>query len=238
LIAAVDHRDPEIRHAALTALGATVGPQELPVLMKKAIAGQNAADAEVAHRALRAAAVRMPDREATATQLAAVMSQASPTAKAQLLETLGAMGGPKALATLAEAAKSGNSELQDISTRLLGEWMNADAGPTLLDVAKNVDSDKYQVRALRGYIRLARQFEMSNEERAKRCELALAAAKRIDEQKLVLQVLERYPSADMLKVAVKAQEIPELKEEAANIASAISRSLKEGGGKGAKRKSR
>jgi HEAT repeat protein len=238
LIAAVDHRDAEIRRAALTALGATVGPQELPVLMKKAIVVQDTTESEVAHRALRAAAVRMPDRESTAALLAGIMSEVSPTAKAQLLETLGAMGGPKALATLAAAAKSGNAELQDISTRLLGEWMNADAGPTLLDVAKNVDSEKYQVRALRGYIRLARQFDMSNEERAKRCEQALAAAKRIDEQKLVLQVLERYPSADTLKVAVKAQEIPELKEEAANIASSISRRLNDKGGKRAKGSSR
>jgi hypothetical protein len=141
------------------------------------------------------------------------------------------MGGPKALETLATTAKTGNDQLQDTATRVLGEWMSADAGPALLDVAKNVDSDKYQVRALRGYIRLARQFEMSDQERALRCEKALAAAKRIDEQKLVLQVLERYPSADTLKVAVKAQETPELKEEAANVASAISRKLNDKSGK-------
>jgi hypothetical protein len=177
----------------------------------------------------------MPDREETATQLAAIMSEASPTAKAQLLETLGAMGGPKALATLADAAKKGNAELQDISTRLLGEWMSADAGPTLLDLAKNVESEKYQVRALRGYIRLARQFDMSDRERAERCEKALAAAKRIDEQMLVLAVLERYPSADTLKVAVKAQETPELKEEAAKVVSAITKKLSGGGGKRARK---
>jgi HEAT repeat protein len=238
LIAAVDHSDAAVRQAALTALGATVGPQELPVLVKKAIVTQNPAEAEVAHRALRAAAVRMPDREATAAQLAAVMSEAPPASKGQFLETLGAMGGPKALAALAAAAKSGDAQLQDTSTRLLGEWMSADAGPTLLDLSKSIDGEKYQVRALRGYIRLARQFDMPDEERALRCEKALDVAKRIDEQKLVLQVLERYPSADTLKVAVKAQQIPDLKEEAANIASAISRKLNDKGGKGAKGRAR
>jgi RNA binding exosome subunit len=116
--------------------------------------------------------------------------------------------------------------------------MSADAGPALLDVAKSVDSDKYQVRALRGYIRLARQFDMSDQERAERCEKALAAAKRPDEQKLVLQVLERYHSADTLKVAVKAQQTPELKEEAAKVVAAITKNLSEGGGKRAKSSSR
>jgi HEAT repeat protein len=239
LIKALGHSDFAIRRAALTALGETIGPADLSILVSHVLHREKLeADPEVAQRALRAAAIRMPDREATAAELAAALARAPADAKSQLLETLGAMGGPKALATLATAAKTGNEQLQDTATRVLGEWMSADAGPALLDVAKNVDSDKYQVRALRGYIRLARQFEMSDQERAERCEKALAAAKRIDEQKLVLQVLERYPSVDTLKVAVKAQETPELKEEAANVASAISRRLNDKGGKRGKGSSR
>jgi HEAT repeat protein len=223
--------DAAIRRAVLTALGETADRDQLAVLVKQVVEPKHKEDSEVAQRALRAAAIRMPDREATATVLASALDKAPADAKSHLLETLGAMGGPKALETLATTAKTGNDQLQDTATRVLGEWMSADAGPALLDVAKNVDSDKYQVRALRGYIRLARQFEMSDQERALRCEKALAAAKRIDEQKLVLQVLERYPSADTLKVAVKAQETPELKEEAANVASAISRKLNDKSGK-------
>ena len=41
---------------------------------------------------------------------------------------------------------------------LLGEWMTVDAAPVLLDLAKTAPEEKYQIRALRGYIRLARQF--------------------------------------------------------------------------------
>jgi HEAT repeat protein len=238
LIKSLDHSDAAVRRAVLTALGETADPDQLAVLLKQVVEPQHKDDAEVAQRALRAAAVRMSDREATAARLAAALAKAPAEAKSQLLETLGAMGGSKALETLATTAKTGNDQLQDIATRVLGEWMSADAGPALLDVAKNVDSDKYQVRALRGYIRLARQFEMPDQERADRCEKALAAAKRIDEQKLVLQVLERYPSAATLKVAIKAQETPELEEEAANVASAIRRKLNDNGGKRAKARSR
>jgi HEAT repeat protein len=238
LVKSLEHSDAAIRRAVLTALGETADRDQLAVLVKQVVEPKHKDDAEVAQRALRAAAVRMADREATAAELAAALAKAPAGAKSHLLETLGAMGGPKALETLATTAKTGNDQLQDTATRVLGEWMSADAGPALLDVAKNVDSDKYQVRALRGYIRLARQFEMSDQERAERCEKALAAAKRIDEQKLVLQVLERYPSVDTLKVAVKAQETPELEEEAANVASAISRRLNDKGGKRGKGGSR
>ena len=67
------------------------------------------------------------------------------------------MGGTNALQAVGKAAKSTDAQLQDISSRLLGEWMTEDAAPVLLELAK-IPSNPYQVRALRGYIRIARQL--------------------------------------------------------------------------------
>ncbi|HXT59290.1 MAG TPA: HEAT repeat domain-containing protein [Pirellulales bacterium] len=225
LIKAVDHSDEAIRAAALTALGETVGPKQLDVLISQVIAPKHPGDADAARRALRAACVRMPEREACAAELAAAMPRASTATKSNLLEILGAMGGPKALATIGDALKSGDDALQDTGSRVLGEWMSVDAAPVLLDLAKSPSADKYQVRALRGYIRLARQFAMPDAQRAEMCGKALDAATRTDEQKLVLAVLERYPSVDTLKVAVKAAQTPELKTDAGRVAMAIAQKL-------------
>jgi HEAT repeat protein len=225
LIKAVDHSDEAIRAAALTALGETVGPKQLDVLISQVIAPKHAGDADAARRALRAACVRMPQREACAAELAAAMPRASTATKSNLLEILGAMGGPKALATIGDAVKGGDDALQDTGSRVLGEWMSVDAGPVLLDLAKSPSADKYQVRALRGYIRLARQFAMPDGQRAEMCASALEAATRTDEQKLALAVLERYPSVDTLKVAVKATETPALKADASRVAMAIAQKL-------------
>ena len=38
-------------------------------------------------------------------------------------------------------------QLQDTSSRLLGEWMTIDAAPVLLDLAKTGSGEKYQARA-------------------------------------------------------------------------------------------
>ena len=81
-------------------------------------------------------------------------------AKVTFIEILGAMGGPQALGALSAAAKEGNPELKETASRLLGEWMTTDAGPVLLDVAKKVSEEKYKIRALRGYIRIAKQIEV------------------------------------------------------------------------------
>lgn len=227
----LDHADQAIRGAALTALGATISPKELGVLLSQAIKPKNAADAQAARSALRAACLRMPDRDACAAELAAAMSQASVATQSRLLEILGAMGGAKALETIHVAMKSNVGELQDAGSRVLGEWLNVDAAPVLLELAKSASDDKYRVRALRGYLRLARQFATSDEQRAEMCQNAIAAAGRTDEQKLALSILERHPCRDALNVAAKATQSPELKQEASRVTLAIAEKL---GGDGAK----
>jgi HEAT repeat protein len=225
LIKALDHSDPAVRAAALTSLGATAGPQDLAVLISQVIQPKNDVDLPVAQLALREACVRMPDREACAAELGAAMPAASIPSQVQLLEILGAMGGQQALQSMAAAVKSGQEPLQDAGSRLLGEWMSVDAGPVLLDLTGDPSSDKYRIRLLRGYIRLARQFIMPDPERAEMCRQALKAATRADEQKLVLAVLERYPSLPTLQVAIQAAEQPALKNDAQQVAMIIVQKL-------------
>jgi HEAT repeat protein len=225
LVAATKNNDAAVRAAALTALGATVGLKDLPILIAQATAPTHADDAKAAQQALRAACIRMPEGEACAEQLVAVMAKSPLATKTTLLEILGAMGGAKSLETLAAAGKGSDPELQDVATRVLGEWMNLDAAPVLLDLAKNAPGEKYQVRSLRGYIRLARQFVKPDGLRVEMCQKAFAAAQRPAEKKLVLEVLGRSQSMAALKMAAKAAEDPELKEDAVRAASAIAARL-------------
>ena len=225
LVKGLANADPAIRAAALAALGETIGPKELAVLVDPVLSPKSPEDGKVAARALQTACVRMTDREACAAELAAALTRAPAPAKKDLLTVLGAMGGPKALATIAAAMNGGDEELQDVGSRLLGEWMTADAAPVLLEQAKTASGDKYQVRALRGYIRIARQFTLPAEQRAEMCRRALEAAGRGEEQKLVLAVLERYPHPDTLKVAIQATEVPGLKDDAGRTALIVAQKL-------------
>ncbi len=225
LLTAIDDPDPQIRAAALMALGSIVKLDNLSVLISRLVDPKNADDVPAAEQALRAASIRMPDREACAGKLAAAMPQAPVSAKGTILEILTAMGGTKALQTVGAAAKDANPELQDAGSRLLGEWMTADAAPVLLDLAKTAREEKYEIRAIRGYIRIVRQFDIPDAQRAEMCQAALQAARRDAEKKLVLEVLERYPSIDMLKLAVEAAKVPALKSDAAATALVIAQKI-------------
>jgi hypothetical protein len=145
--------------------------------------------------------------------------------KVALLQILGTMGGSQALATIGSASKANDLTLQDTGTRLLGEWMTADAAPVLLDLSKAGPAPQYRVRALRGYIRIARQFVLPEAERVEMCRKALEAARQPAEQKLVLDVLKRYPSVASLRLAINVMQTPDLKDDATEAALFIAQKI-------------
>jgi HEAT repeat protein len=218
--------DEALRAAAIGALGLTVGLDELPTLIDRFLAAKTPELGAATKEALRKACMRMPDRAAAAALLIGRM-QAAPTAvKADLLDLLGVLGGAKALEGVARAARDPNEELQDAATRVLGEWMSADAAPVLMELAKS-GSEKFRIRCLRGYIRIPRQLDVPENERIAMCREALALARRDDEKKLVLEVLARYPSGESLSLAAPFLDSPTLKEEAGQAAVAIAEKIGE-----------
>ena len=225
LLRSIDSRDARIRSATLAALGETIAQDDLSILIDRVTSPKNAEDTPAAEKALRAASVRMPDGNACAAELRSAMSKVPVATQVKLLEILGVMNNAEALAALSVAAKSRETELQDVATRLLGKTITLDAGPVLLDLAKVLPAGKFKIRAIRGYIRLVRQFNMPDGRRVTMCANALGAAKRTVEQKMVLEVAERYPSLNMFKLTAGATKIPALKADATRVALIISHKI-------------
>ncbi|MCX7424237.1 MAG: hypothetical protein NTW96_01150 [Planctomycetia bacterium] len=225
LLKAADDADAAVRAAALLALGSAVGQDNLSVLIERVAKPGRAEDTKVAEKALLTACVRMPDREACAGQLVAAMAGAPGSAKCTLLEVLGEMGGAKALEAMGTAAKEGDDDMKDTASRLLGKWMELDAAPVILDLAKTLPEAKYKIRVLRGYISLVRRFDMPDAERARMCRVAIEAADRAAEKQLVLEVMVLHPSVDMLQAAFDAAKEPELKKDATRTALTIAGKL-------------
>ena len=225
LVKALSNSDKKVRSAAMLALGETVTLKDLSVLITQVVASKNADDAEVAQQALKTASVRMPDREACATELTSAFDRSPAAAKTVLLQILSDVGGEKALKTVVTAAKSNDPKMQDAGSQLLGKWNGVDSAPTLLDYAKSGPTAAYRVRALKGYIALARRFPMPEPDRVEMCQKAFDLTKQTAEQKLVLDVLKLHPSIEALKMAIKFLEVPELKKDAAEVAVFIAGKL-------------
>lgn len=225
LLADANSDDPQIRLAAMGALGMTVGFDRLDVLIDRFVKPRDAQEAEAANSALLAACTRMPDRDATAEKLLAAMRSATAEGKTALLEVLAAVGGQKALEGVAAAARTGDDALQDAASRVLGGWMSADAAPVLLDLAKTAANAKYKTRALRGFLRIARQLDVPIDQRMAMCREASALCQRDEERRLVLEVLRRYPCPEGLALTVTYLKNPQMRVEACSDAVAIGEKL-------------
>ncbi len=218
---AANDSDLQVRVAALAALGATIEFGDLPALIERVARPRSADDDDAAAKALGAACQRMPGREACAEKLVVAMSGAATPVKCRFLEILSGIGGAGALRAMGTAVKDASPEVRETASRMLGAWMDVDVAPVLLDLAKTSADEKYKIRALRGYIRLVRQFDMPDADRVAMCRTALEVAQRTAEKKLILEVMGRYPSGGMLSLALEATKITELKNEAIAVAMLI-----------------
>lgn len=224
LMQLADDQDPRVRASAMRALGLTIGLEQLPALIDRLVAPKTPDAAAAAKEALDTALLRMPDRDAAAQLLIQRMPDAAMAAKIDLLSLLGVLGGDRALEGIAAAARASEDEIQDAATRVLGEWITADAAPVLLDLAKT-GPEKYRVRTLRGYIRIARQLDVPLEERVEMCRRTIEAARRPDEVNLALEVLGRYPTLAGLQIAAEQLDRPAVQQAAAAAAVTIAEKI-------------
>ena len=220
---ALDDKDANIRKSALFALGETIDLDELEILTSQLT--NTSRETSEALRALRVACIRLPEPAKCIAKLEPVMNNA-PAFKSQILEIIGEVGGEAALKSLAEAAKSDDPVKQDVASRLLGKWNNANAAPVLLNLAQMAPAEKYRIRALRGLIGIARKFPMPPKKRIALCKSAWEISGRIAEKKLILDVLKIHPSKLAFDLVDRAKQIPELKEQATATSQVIERKVK------------
>ena len=222
---AAQSSDKEIQLAAVEALGKTVGLERLPGLVGRLINAKTDQEKAIAQQAIKDTVIRMPDENACAATMAQCMEDAPAEVKVFLMDRLLDISGTTALKTVVAIARSNDASMQDKATEVLGNWISADAAPDLFELAKDLKENKYKIRALRGYIRIARQLNPSEEDRMKICRNTLEIADRVDEKKLALEVLNRYPSAASLEIAASAADDGEIRENACQTAIAIAEKI-------------
>jgi hypothetical protein len=230
---AINDPDETVRLAAIAAMAQLADIDSLDLLIDKALSRDGKpAEIAAARAALKTAAQRMGDRDRCAAKLTKRLQGTTPAGQSYLLDLLGKVSGPTALAAVVAAARSSDPALKDAATRVLGAWSDAAAAPVLLDIATHDTDTKYQIRALRGYIRIARQLDVASSARSNAGETKLAmfyeamkVAKRDEEKRLALDILTRIPSAATLDLAASHLDEPLLRDAAAKAAVKIAAKL-------------
>ncbi|MGQ9504725.1 MAG: HEAT repeat domain-containing protein [Thermogutta sp.] len=217
--------DPATRLAAIRTLGNLGQDEDVAFLADRLISASSDEDVAAVRDALEAACQRVRDREATAKILIQSMAKATGAGRRNLLEVLGVLGGQTALAAVRDLARSDDPELQDAATAVLGNWISPDVAPVLWELIQENAASRYRVRLIRGYIRVARQFNVPDAERLTMCRNALQVSDRPDERRLVMDVLGRNPSAEGLVIAAAELDRPGMQAVAGETVVTIAEKL-------------
>jgi HEAT repeat protein len=196
---ATSSNDSSVRRSALEALTRLAPPDVVPELLDLIATSENDAERALARDAALAAGQRVTDRDRAAAEAAARLETWKVEDQAVLFDLLRVIGGKRALEVVTAAAKSSDRQMQDAATRVLGAWNTPDAAPLLLRLS--TPDYPFHVRALRGYLRIARQMNMDDATRLAMCRDALSLATRPNERQLALAILKRIPSATSLRLA-------------------------------------
>lgn len=146
-------------------------------------------------------------------------------AKLALLRVLRSAGGPKALQLVKDAAADNDAQVKDTALRALCEWPTPDALPAVAELLKAGPNKTIKVLALRGFVRLVPEQDVSDAKKLESLKEAMALAERTEEKRLALSALGNVPTVETLTLVMSHVEDLSLKEEACLAAVAIAEKI-------------
>ena len=224
LVKIANERQGALRDAALSALSEIVELDDLQLLVD-ALNGETD-DAKV-DWILRAACTRLP-REDCAAKVADLFAKSDLEQQLKILPLLKQIGGKTALDAVAAACNK--ADTVDKATQILGEWNtpeDAEAVAALcLAIAQQSKDAKYHARGIRGYIRVARQFELPLATKIEMCKTAFNTARRPEDKALIFEVFKRLNVAENVAAALEYAQYPEYKDAACEAAVVVAEKIR------------
>jgi len=204
IMRSVEDADPEIRSAALQAVGILGEAEQAADLVKLLQKTRSAKERADVTRALLAVSGR--GSVACLPDLLPLMQSADSDLRMIGLRGMVIVGGPDALAAVKSALNDKEKTVQDEAVRTLSTWPNnwpedADAAEALLVLAKSGKKTSHQVLGLRGYLQYVRgSKKLNGDEKIAKVQELLPLIERSEEKRLAISVIGTVPSAGALEL--------------------------------------
>jgi HEAT repeat protein len=230
VLAQLKEKNPEVREAAIKALGNLAGGEDMQQLVSLLVKAGSEKEKSAIQAVVSSVARRTKDSASGFKAVQSALKGAGPEVKCGLLGVLPAIGSKAGLETVIAESKGSDAAVKDAAIRALSEWPDASAGAAMLDVARKSGELKHQVLAIRGYVRVVGGADLPAASKAAMYNDAMAAAKRPEEKKLVLGGLSEIVHEDALAAVARYLDDKEISQEAAAAAVSIACPRKGGGG--------
>jgi HEAT repeat protein len=196
--------DDASRNAAIKVLGDIAKPEDLSKLLDVLVHTRSNSETEAAVLSVAQVASQI-DEQAERGEL--VLQKLDNTEDVQdriaLMRVLGKIGDPDGLDVLRQALGSNDEETQVAAVRALSDWPSSAPADELFDLAKNSQSPRVKVLALRGYIELIRNDQdLSDDEKTAMLQNAMHIAEQVNEKRMILSGLGELNSVTALNAAL------------------------------------
>lgn len=192
LLRCADDGNAQVRQEALRGLATIADGDSMPALIGVLLNARTDNDRRAAEKALLASGEAMSSGQERTASLIAALSGASAPARGSLLRVLGTFGGNDAFATVKAGLKEKDPSVSEAALRVLADWPDTFPMGTLQKTAEKTADNNRRLLALTGFMRMAELVTYpSVEERLRTYGVALKAAKREEEKRLVLEATSR-----------------------------------------------
>jgi HEAT repeat protein len=232
LMKAADDQDESVRIAALKGLQDAAGAEQVPALLERLLKNGSPGEMQATEKALQALSGRLKRAKdpGSATSplvegLVQALGKTNGEARLAVLRLLGSTGAPKALEVVMAATSSSDAAVKDTALRTLFDWPNADALPTVMDLANTSTDETLKVLATRGAVRLIGQSGLSNVQRLEHIAALMQYAATADQKKTVVGGLAEVYSVEAFEQALRLLSDETVRAEAIQALRAIARNL-------------
>ncbi len=227
-ISAVKSDNEAVRISGYTGLSETADSTHLDVLLEL-LSEASPAETRARQAALTGILRRAGDQDALLQKVSAVFRHASRPVKKSILSVYKNTGSETALHYVLDQTGK-DDEMQDNAIRILADWPNEKAAGPLFDIAENHEELKYRIQAIRGLVHIFDRSEMGTIRALEFLKRLMNAARRPEEQRLVLSRFPRVHSPSALKIVAAYLDKPGIGYDAYSAAVKLAASAGEFGG--------
>ncbi|MBN1125172.1 MAG: HEAT repeat domain-containing protein [Sedimentisphaerales bacterium] len=218
LVRNAEDSDPDVRNAAVQAIGVLGSKEQADDLVKLLVKTSDASERDRIEKALRDISGRSGPE--CVPSLLPLMQNKDKSIRITGLHVLAISGGSDALEAVKAAVQDADETVQDEAVRTLSTWPNNwpeddTVAEPLLALAKSGKKMSHQLLGLRGYLQYLRGAKtISHENKTVRIRELLPLIERPAEKRLAIGVLGTVPTVGALEYLMTFVEDPATREEA------------------------
>jgi len=221
VLAEINHENPNVKNAALSALHQLADPAHLDQLVALLRNSENPEELKLIQKAIITANSQQSSKSLQTDWALKTLQSLDKSKQVYLYDVLASTSGSSALKNLNDIYQMGDADQKKAALRAISNWSDPEAMEVLFAIAEKESNQENSNKALEGYINLIGATAKEDEGKVLLLRKALEIANTTTNKQLALRQLSRYPTFQALLVAGSYLEKKDVEQQAARAVMAI-----------------